>query len=378
MERPNQPSVLQVIKAPQRRGAEVFALQLSQALPATGWQSLIVGLGRGDAVFARTAEAAGVWGGTVSAGGRGIPVRWESVRGLRARLDSSEFCIVQANGAATLKYLGSLKLAGCRVPLVYRSIGMPSYWRRDVLRTVLYRWLFRYVDTVVAVCSKAKEELVARGVPDSRVVVIPNGVDTSPFLGLPEGARLRAREAGSAASSDVVLVHVGSFSPEKNHAALIRLLARLRGQKISARLWLVGEGQERAAIERYTEDAGVRPYVWFAGSREDVPAILAGGDIFVLPSSTEGMPAALIEAGLAGLPAVAFDVGGVSEVIASGTTGWVVPAADDGALYEAVVRLTESPAMRAVMARAAREACMRFDIRRVAASYAAVYAGLVN
>jgi glycosyltransferase involved in cell wall biosynthesis len=378
MKSATQPSVLQVIKAPQHRGAEVFALQLSQALPAAGWQSLIVGLDRGDIVFARAAQAAGVWGGTVSSGGRGLPVRWESLRGLRAHLASAHFSIVQANGAATLKHLGSLKFAGSRVPLVYRSIGMPSYWRRDVLRKVFYRLLFRYVDTVVAVCNKARDELLERGLPADRVVVIPNGVDTSPFLDLPAGARRRAREAGAAAPADVVLVHVGSLSPEKNHGALIRLLARLRGGQVPARLWLVGEGRERGAIEREIEHAGVRPYVWLAGSREDVPAILAGADIFVLPSTTEGMPAALIEAGLSGLPAVAYDVGGVSEVIADGVTGWVVPASDDDALHAAVVRLAENPALRAVMARAAAEACTRFDIRRVAASYAAVYAGLAS
>jgi glycosyltransferase involved in cell wall biosynthesis len=209
-------------------------------------------------------------------------------------------------------------------------------------------------------------------------VVIPNGVDAAPFLHLSNGARVRAREMGSADSSDVVLVHVGSLSPEKNHPALIRLLARLRHRGIKARLWLLGEGPERASVERYVEDAGVHPYVWFAGSREDVPAVLAGADIFVLASRTEGMPAALIEAGLAALPSVVFDVGGVSEVVVSGITGWIVPAGDEDALSEAVVSLAESPSMRAAMARRAREECMRFDIRRIAADYASVYAALIG
>lgn len=356
----------------------MFALQLAQALPGVGWQSQIVGLDRGDALFARAAEEAGVWGGTVSVGRRGAPIRWQTLRGLRARLNSSEFRIVQANGAATLKHLSLLRFAGCRVPLVYRSIGMPSYWRRDLPRRTFYRLLFRYVDKVVAVCHKAGDELRARGVPDSRIVVIPNGVDTSPFLHPTVEARLRTRELGSAALSDMVLVHVGSLSPEKNHPALIRLLARLRHRGIAARLWLLGEGPDRAAVERYAEEAGVRPFVWFAGAREDVPTVLAGADLFVLASRTEGMPAALIEAGLAGLPSVVFDVGGVSEVVASGTSGWIVPSGNEAALCEAVVGLAESPSMRAAMGRRAREACMQFDIRRVAADYAAVYAGLVG
>jgi len=355
----------------------MFALQLSQALRAQGWESHLFGLFAGDEEFVGTARSAGVWLGTLGANRR-TPIEVFAVRGLRTVVREVGVTVVQANGSATLKYLALAKLTGMRIALVYRSIGMPSFWRRKALHRVAYRWLFHTVDRVVAVCRKAREELLASGLSEDQVVVIPNGVDTTPFLSSEagHGVQGRLRAEALAAQADVVLVHVGSLTPEKNHLALIRLLACLRGQGVPAKLWLVGDGQEREALQRQVEQAGVRRHVWFAGERTDIAAILGAADIFVLPSFTEGMPAGLIEAGLACLPSVAFDVGGVEDVVVHGKTGCLVPVGDEGGLQEAVIRLARDPAACRAMGRAAQNACLKFDVRRVAAEYAEIYAGL--
>jgi len=372
--------VLQVIQAPQRRGAEVFAVQLSVALRGLTCPATVVSLFPGDDAFASQATEAGVWGGSLGARRPRGPLSWPLVRALGRRIAAAGNPVVQANGSATLKYLAIARLiARGRWPLVYRTIGMPSYWRRDALRMTTYRWLFGQADIVVAVCRRAAEDLQEQiGIPSHRVRVIPNGVDAQPFVSRPAATRNRVRTQAGVRSDDVVLIHVGSLSAEKNHGALIRTAAAMRDAGQPIRLWLVGEGPEREAIRGMIDRAGLQPLVWLTGTRNDVPELLAAADVLVLPSLTEGMPAAVIEAGLSGLPVVAYRVGGIDEVVRHEHTGLLVAAGDEAGLRASLTRLAADQTLRESMGAAARTACQAYEIHQVAAQYADVYAGLRN
>ncbi len=379
--RPVDGRVLQVIQTPQRRGAETFALQLSTTLRDRAWDSTIVSLFPGDARFTEAAHGAGVWGGTLTRHRPWGPLSPRLIRSIAKHITAAGAPIVQANGAATLKYLATTRLlTRGRWPLIYRTIGMPSYWRRDRLRAAAYRWWFGQADLVVAVCGRAAKELMEYvGLPPHRVAVIPNGVDAAPFLLESAEARARVRAEGSVAPEEIVLAHVGSLSPEKNHGALIRLIGSLRDRGVAARLWLIGDGPERGAIEAAIQAAGLDAgRVWLAGTRADVAGLLAGADLLVLPSLTEGMPAAIIEAGLARLPVVAYDVGGIDEVVRHGETGMLVAAGDERALTDAVFQLAVDRGLRGAQGAAARIDCQRFEIGRIAAQYAEIYARVRN
>lgn len=372
--------VLQVLQAPQRRGAETFALQLSTELRHQSWESTIISLFPGDPRFVRTAEAAGVWAGTLSDHPSAKRLSLTLVRAIADRIAAAGEPVVQANGAATLKYLATARLlTRGRWPLVYRTIGMPSYWRRDPFRNTVYRWWFRQADLVVAVCQRAATELIELvRLPARQVTVIPNGVDAVPFLTRSVGVRARVRAEARVLPGELVLAHVGSLSPEKNHIALIRVAAALRDRGIRARVWLIGDGPQRAAIETAIREARMEEQCWLAGNSSEVADLLAGADLLVLPSLTEGMPAAAIEAGLSGLPVVAYDVGGIGEVVENGRTGLLVPAGDEAALLDAVARLAADGEARETFGGAARAACRAFEISRVAAQYAEMYARLRN
>jgi glycosyltransferase involved in cell wall biosynthesis len=124
-------------------------------------------------------------------------------------------------------------------------------------------------------------------------------------------------------------------------------------------------------------ESGVGERMRFLGSRADVADILVAGDVLLLASrgdGMEGMPAIAIEAGLAGLPVVAYSVAGVPEVVVDGTTGLLAPPGDIDALTERLVALVLDPELRARLGSAARTRCRgRFDIQSVAPLYARVY-----
>lgn len=138
---------------------------------------------------------------------------------------------------------------------------------------------------------------------------------------------------------------------------------------------LVGDGPWRPTLEHQARMLGVTEFVHFAGVRNDIPALLAASDLFCLPSRTEGLGIAAIEAMASGLPVVASRVGGLPEVVEDGVTGLLVPPDDTAALAEALVRILEDRHRAAQMGDAGRtRAKQHFDSRAMIAATYAVYA----
>ena len=115
-----------------------------------------------------------------------------------------------------------------------------------------------------------------------------------------------------------VVVMVARFSSFKDHVTIVRAFAELN---IPARLQLVGDGPTRSATERLVADLGIRDRVEFPGDRDDIAQLLCRADIFVLASKLDNLPISILEAMRAGLPVIASDVGGISELVIHGETG---------------------------------------------------------
>src|SRR5690606_40649189 len=124
---------------------------------------------------------------------------------------------------------------------------------------------------------------------------------------------------------------------------------RVHARHASAWLFIAGEGDVRDALEELIARAGVADVVRLAGQRDDMPRVLAGCDVFVLPSVYEGFSNAILEALASGLPVIATDVGGAREQLRDGETGFVVPRGDEDALVKAMEALAADDAMRARM-----------------------------
>jgi glycosyltransferase involved in cell wall biosynthesis len=163
---------------------------------------------------------------------------------------------------------------------------------------------------------------------------------------------------------------VGDLSPEKGYQDLLPLLREFLNRSPKHHFLLVGDGPLGPELRQQAEELGLTGRAHFLGRRNDVPRLLAAADLFVLSSKTEGMPAVLIEAGLAGLPSVAFNVGGVAEVVEHQATGLLVPAGDFPGLGQALITLSEDSQRRAVMGEEARRRCyQQFDMSQVACQY---------
>ena len=170
-------------------------------------------------------------------------------------------------------------------------------------------------------------------------------------------------------------MHVSNFRPIKRLSLLVEAFAALSAEQ-DAMLWLVGDGPERRATQRAIEAAGLVERVVWWGSRGNVSQILADADIAMLASAYESFSLFALEAMAAALPVVAFDVGGISEVVEHGVTGLLVRSGDTTALAAAVTLLLRDPARRIRMGQAARQSAQKFSEQAVVCRYEALYHAL--
>jgi glycosyltransferase involved in cell wall biosynthesis len=178
-----------------------------------------------------------------------------------------------------------------------------------------------------------------------------------------------------------VLLCVARLGPEKGVDVAIAALPRVLERLPRARLEIAGDGPERAALERQAAELGVSRAVRFLGwvAPPDVPGLLAGASIAVVPSRQEGFGLFALEASLAARPIVASSVGGLAEILRQGETARLVPPDDPLALADAVVELVTNPSSAWKMADAARRAALgRWTAKRNADAYEDLYRRLAD
>lgn len=225
----------------------------------------------------------------------------------------------------------------------------------------LDRRALRRADAVVVVAGALEQRLLAAGVPRARLHRIDNGVDVQAVAAAAAAGAAAARRDLGGDPAAPLLVSLGRLSPEKGHDVLIEAFARIAPTHAAARLALVGDGVEQERLAAAARRHGLAGRIHFAGWRRDAAACLGAADGLVLPSRTEGLPLALLEAMAAGTPVVVTDVGAMAEVLDHGAAGLVVPPGDVKALADALAALLDDPA-------AARDRAAR-GRTRVAARY---------
>jgi len=188
-----------------------------------------------------------------------------------------------------------------------------------------------YVDRFICVSERAKNEAVkALGIATGRCVVIMNGVDIASF-----SQYQSHRESGH------VVIKVARFYPEKSHDLALHAFAEVNRIVPNSELWLVGDGPLKNDMEHLAATLQLQQSVKFLGVRQDVAALLAQANIFLLSSSREGLPISLLEAMAASLPVVVTKVGEIPKVVTDGDTGLLVQSGNKDDLVRQLLRLLQ-------------------------------------
>ncbi len=255
---------------------------------------------------------------------------------------------------------------------VFRGYFSPTTTRVFIL---LERITARMSDTVITLTEGLRHELADeyRIARKSKITVLPLGLDLQPFAASVRKNGAFRREYDIPANAPLIGI-VGRLVPVKNHALFLDAAARVRAQKPAARFLIVGDGDERAAIEAQVDALGLRDAVVFTGWVRDVAPVYADLDVNVISSVNEGTPVSVIEALTAGCPVVATAVGGLPDLLDQGELGALVPSGDVDALATALIDALDHPPdpepARALM-------LDRYGIDRLARDLDSLYRGLL-
>ncbi len=284
--------------------------------------------------------------------------------------------LVHTRGFACIEGIPAARLAG--VPAIVHSEhgrDVDEAHRMKPRRAALRRILYPMADVVMTVSDELRNSILAQVKTNpGKLVCLPNGVDLERFRAMPTAAA--SRRLLGLPETGLMIGSVGRHDPVKDYGSLLRAFARLRTDHAGLGLVLCGDGPQHAALRDAATALGVADDVHFLGFRDDIANVLSAIDLFVLPSLTEGMSNALLEAMASGLPCVATEVGGNGEILEHGRTGFLVPPSDPERLRAALRRLVDSEKLARRMGDAGRlRVATRFSLDAMIARYEDLYLG---
>ena len=236
--------------------------------------------------------------------------------------------------------------------------------------TRFLRWTLMLPDVVVLL-AKVELDAYRLFIPEQDIAVLPNGIDCRPFSRVPTVQPRR--------DAPLRLVYIGRLAREKGLYEMLQGLRLACDLGVDARLVVAGGGEEEKRLQRYAQALGLSQRVIFAGPvfGDDKVKLMTGADLMLLPSYSEGLPYALLEAMAAGIPVIATPVGAIPDVVIHRTHGYLVPPRDGRAIAEALVLMASDREQLSWMSRACRRRIQAaYSIERLADRLALRYAQL--
>jgi len=273
-----------------------------------------------------------------------LPIARKRPQGLFAlrRWLAANKCDVLSTHSSTDSWLSAL--AHSKIPIVrtrHISAAVP--------RNPLSGWLYRQPVRIVTAGEALRRDLIEHnGIAPERVLSVPTGADPERYK--PGDRRATRQQLGL--PDGMLIGIVATLRSWKGHRYLLEAIPE------GASLVIVGDGPQRQALEARAHELGIAGRVRFAGNQRDVVPWMQALDVFALPSyANEGVPQALLQAMLVGLPCVTTHVGSMAELAVDGTTALVVPPQDSAALAQALRKLVTDEELRAKLGAAARKHC---------------------
>ncbi|MDP6355874.1 MAG: glycosyltransferase family 4 protein [Planctomycetota bacterium] len=295
------------------------------------------------------------------------PASWQvGIRELGREMDRFESDLVHANGDMAQLFA---------YPAAERR-GLPLIWHvRDLTPNRLFRWkLGQHVHQVIAISSAVREMLLSTGVPEDRVKLILNGIDTTPFEALPP-----------VETSCLRVGMIAHLYPWKGHKDFLQMAALVKAAIPEAEFVIAGEdllndqAWYKDELHQLRKELGLDEAVDFAGHVQDVPALINKLALLVVPSHGEPFGRCLVEGMASGRPVIAWNTGGPTEILTEGSTGKLIEPYDIDALAEAVIHLMQDrQALTAMGSNARREATTRFHRSRTTSEIQNLYEGMLR
>ncbi len=286
---------------------------------------------------------------------RGFEVAALSWADLRARVKHADLLHTHTGRAQNMAWFASLGTARTPVKRVAtRHVAFAP--RHPLVHLLKYT---RTCDGVIAVSQAVRRALLGAGVPAERIEVIPTGVEIP--ASLPDAEqRAHARRAWKLSGEDFAVGHMGAFTREKGQDVAAEAARLLENRLPRLKMILAGDGPLRSSIAS-------GPRLLLPGHVAEPEQLLAALDLFVMPSRSEGWGLAALEAMAFGLPVVASNTGGLTEMIRAGETGWLVAPGDPSALADAILEAAADGQRLRAMGLCARECARRFSVEETAA-----------
>ena len=321
--------ILHLIHKPQNRGAEIFACQLGKHQQVLGHEVLIASLYKGDSKLPWDSDIK-----ELGSNENAYFFDWTSWKDLAQLIRDFNPNIVQANSGDTLKYaVLSKKVFGWRQPIISRNASEVGRYLKSSLQKKMNAFLYKNVAGVISV-SKASEKDILVHFPFLRgkTEMIP--------VGLEEINNVEPISFSNPQKKHIV--HVGGFSFEKNHKGLIHIFQEVLKQEADVVLDLVGDGSLRHEVEEIVAEKDLKGKVNFYGFVNNPLSYIKAADVLVLPSIIEGLPGVLLEAMYCKTPVVAYNVGGISEIV-NPDTGTIVEKGDEQTFAAATANSLRNP-----------------------------------
>ena len=315
--------IFQVIQKPQARGVELFTCLLSEKLKELGHEVILISLFEGNLELPFSGQQIHLK--------RSIKNRlWDlkAWREFAELIETEKPDLIQANAADTLKFtVFSKKVFGWKTPIIFRNASQISQYIQSPLIKNFNKYLYKQVDGILSVSQSSKSDFNSIFHFNKAHEVIPIGIE------------IPNKQFEKHTSDTPLLVHIGGFTFEKNHQELIPIFFNLKSKFPDLDLWLFGDGPLKQEIQKSIIDLGFENAVLFKGVVENPFDQIPQNAILVLPSIIEGLPSVILEAFAHNIPVIAYGVGGISEVIIDGETGWLIDPKNSKKFEEAIIEV---------------------------------------
>ncbi|WP_166636591.1 glycosyltransferase [Salegentibacter sp. 24] len=293
--------ILHLIHKPQNRGAETFACQLASHQKRLKHDIKIVTVYNGKSKLP--------WIGPIGNlnGQEDQFFDWKAWKRLAKEIKDFQPDIVQANSGDTLKYsVISKRIFGWKTPIIFRNASEVGQYLNQYFQKKFNTFLYRNIAAVASVSEKSRKDLIEHfPFLKLKTKVIPIGLE----------GELNIKPVEFSDEADYNIVHVGGFTFEKNHEGLLRIFKKVVEKESRTQLHLIGDGPLRIETEGLVREFGIEEYVTFYGFVNNPLDYIKASQLLILPSNIEGLPGVLLEAMYCKTPVVAYDVGGINEII---------------------------------------------------------------